>query len=73
MGSIEGIIMGIVVFVVFVVFVCSSVYSNNTGHDTTQAFQENMLILMGISFLAHINYGAALGDMTTFLSRIKKV
>ena len=69
MGLIEGIIMGIVVFLVF----CSSVYPNNTGHDTTQAFQENLLIVMGISFLAQINYGAALGDMTTFLSRIKKV
>jgi hypothetical protein len=72
MGLIEGIIMGIVEFC-GICGICSSVYSNNTGHDTTQAFQENMLIVMGISFLAHINYGAALGDMTTFLSRIKKV
>ena len=49
MGLIEGIIrFGIC-------GICSSVYSNNTGHDTTQAFQENMLIVMGISFLAHIN------------------
>ena len=65
MGLIEGIVMGLCI--------CSSVYSSNTGHDTTQTFQENMLIVLGISFLAHINYGVELGDMTTFLSRIKRV
>ena len=69
MGLIEGLIMGIVVFGVFVVLYIPTTLIMNT----TQAFQENMLIVMGISFLAHINYGAALGDMTTFLSRIKKV
>ena len=65
MGLIEGIIIGIVVFVC-VLYILTTLVMN-----TTQAFTENMLKVMGISFLAHINYGAALGDMTTFLSRIK--
>ena len=56
-------------FVVFVVLYIPTTLVMNT----TQAFTDNMLIVMGISFLAHINYGAALGDMATFLSRIKKV
>ena len=66
MGLIEGVIMGIVVFLVF----CSSVYPNNTGHDTTSVPRKSAHS-NGNNFLAQINYGAALGDMTTFLSRIK--
>ncbi|CAN5173562.1 hypothetical protein BH18THE2_BH18THE2_38870 [soil metagenome] len=79
-GLIEGIIMGISVFVFLyipttLVLIQPQLHilmsQNNPGLSQTQAFQENMPIVMGIGFLAHIIYGMALGDMTTFFSRIK--
>jgi hypothetical protein len=80
-GLIEGIIMGISVFVFLyipttLVLIQPQLHilisQNNPGLSQTQAFQANMLIVMEIGFLAHIIYGVALGDMTTFLSRIKR-
>jgi hypothetical protein len=79
---IEGIIIGISVSVFLyipttLVLIQPQLHilmsQNNPGLSQTQVFQENMPIVMGIGFLAHIIYGVALGDITTFLSRIKKV
>lgn len=81
-GLIEGIIMGIAVFLVLYILTTLVLIQpqlhilmsqNNPGLSQIQAFQENMPIARGIGFLAHIIYGVALGDITTFLSRIKRV
>jgi hypothetical protein len=78
-GSIEGIIMGIVVFAILYIpttlvmiqpqlHILISQNNPALSQTQTQILGENMLI-MGLGFLAHIIYGAALGSMTAFLLR----
>jgi hypothetical protein len=82
-GLIEGIIMGIVVFAILYIpttlvmiqpqlHILISQNDPTLSQTHTQILGENTLIT-GLGFLAHIIYGVALGSMTTFLFKKKRL
>jgi uncharacterized membrane protein YagU involved in acid resistance len=82
-GLIEGIIMGIVVFAILYIpttlvmiqpqlHILISQNNPTLSQTQTQILGENTLIT-GLGFLAHIIYGVAVGSMTTFLFKKKRL
>ena len=82
-GLIEGIIMGIVVFAILYIpttlvmiqpqlHILISQNNPALSQTQTQILGENMLI-MGLGFIAHVIYGAALGSMTTISFKKKRL
>lgn len=78
-GLIEGIILGITVFVILYIpttlvmiqpqlHILISQNNPSLSQTQTQILGENILVT-GLGFLAHIVYGVVLGSMTTFLLR----